>query len=51
MDKTFEVTRADECIWITDLRVPEECGLEKARVKHIVPEQARELIEELNKVV
>lgn len=49
MEKTFEVTREDNCIWIRDLRVPEEMN-SQAAVMHIVSEQAHELLEGLQRV-
>ncbi len=49
MEKTFEVTREDNCIWIKDLRIPEELN-QQAAVKHITPQQARELVDALDAV-
>lgn len=48
MDKTFEVTRSDRCIYIRDLRTTDE---QVPNPKHIVPEQAEELIRELQEVL
>ncbi|KKL78747.1 hypothetical protein LCGC14_2021800 [marine sediment metagenome] len=52
MDKTFDVWREDNCIWIADLRIPIGPEVERsASLKHLVPEQARELIEALQEVL
>ena len=51
MDNTFEVTREGSCIWVKDLRVPPEEGTSEAGVKHLIPEQAQELIDKLQAVL
>lgn len=43
MEKTFQVTREDNCIWIKDLR--------DGMVRHIVPEQAEELRKAIEKAI
>lgn len=50
---TFEVTREDNCIWIQDLRVPQELEAKcpGIAVKHVVPEQAAELMHKLRGVM
>ena len=48
--ETFKVERGDNCIYITDLRVPvEESAI--ARVKHIDPGQAAEWVAKLQAVL
>ena len=52
MDKTFEVGRKDNCIWIRDLRNPEEEGSTgDPAMMHVIPEQAKELISALQEVL
>ncbi|KKN14738.1 hypothetical protein LCGC14_0992910 [marine sediment metagenome] len=50
MDKTFEVRREDNCIWIRDMRKPGD-WLTGDTVTHVVPEQAQELISALQEVL